>query len=127
VWAITANQEPDGPGTFDLTGTFELTDSGSVESLDDSTCYGTGDIATGTSVTVSDAAGKTIATGELGTSTLLREDGDTYGITETCEFAIVVQGVPKGSDFYKVEVSHRGTLQLTAVEAESGGFAGTLD
>ncbi|WP_235029647.1 hypothetical protein [Streptomyces sp. 3213.3] len=59
-----------------------------------------------------------IATGHLGDS-----NSPGYG---TCTFDVSVPDVPKGEKFYKVEVSHRGTLQLTAKEAENGEFAGTL-
>ncbi|MGW4825551.1 hypothetical protein ACWEP4_43480 [Streptomyces sp. NPDC004227] len=39
---------------------------------------------------------------------------------------MIVEDVPKGEKFYKVEVSHRGTLQLTVEEAESGQFGDSL-
>ncbi|MFG3088999.1 hypothetical protein ACGGAI_15410 [Streptomyces antibioticus] len=106
------------PSTFILTGSFELTE-GAVS--DGSTgCKGTGgydDIAEGTSVTVYDAAGTVIATGYLGDSTLA---------SGTCTFDVAVEDVPKGEDFYKVEVSHRGTVQLSGVDAEAGRFGATL-
>lgn len=112
---LTARNQPQ---TFTLTGTFELTD----DAVDDgaSGCKGTGgydDISSGTAVTVYDAAGTVIATGGLGDSTL---DGSA------CTFDVAVEDVPKGKDFYKVEVSHRGTVQLTEAEAESGAFAASL-
>jgi hypothetical protein len=44
----------------------------------------------------------------------------------SCVFDVAVPEVPKGEKFYKVEVSHRGTLQLTAKEAENGGLAASL-
>lgn len=118
TWAITANNGPDEPATFTLTGTFALTED--AVTLDD-TCHGTGgydDIGTGTSVTVYGAKGDVVATGQLGGG---EETG--YG---ACDFTVNVPDVPKGEKFYKVEVSHRGTLQLTAEEAENGEFAGSL-
>ncbi|MGJ5751953.1 hypothetical protein FB563_0015 [Streptomyces puniciscabiei] len=120
AWAITAGSGPGAPGTFTLKGGFELTDS--VVPDGDGGCAGTDgydDISDGTSVTVYDAAGSVVATGALSNS---RYDEDTYD----CSFDVAVQDVPKGQKFYKVEVSHRGTLQLTAKEAETGQFGGSL-
>lgn len=117
AWAITANSDS-SPGTFTLEGTFELTDS--AVSDDNGGCMGTGgydDIRTGTGVTVYGADNTVIATGAL-------QDPTFTGLT--CKFAVRVEDVPKGEKFYKVEVSHRGTLQLTADEAESGQFGGSL-
>ncbi|OOQ54363.1 hypothetical protein AFM16_06750 [Streptomyces antibioticus] len=138
VWALTGDPDPDSavsgtsasagetetqtaepePTTFTLTGSFELTE-GAVS--DGSTgCKGTGgydDIAEGSSVTVYDAAGTVIATGYLGDSTLA---------SGSCTFDVAVENVPKGKDFYKVEVSHRGTVQLSGADAEAGRFGATL-
>ncbi|WP_326709635.1 hypothetical protein OG758_09895 [Streptomyces sp. NBC_01474] len=120
AWGLTASSGPDKPGTFTLNGTFELTDS--VVPDGDGGCAGTrgyDDISEGASVTVYSADGKVVAAGGLGKSTY---DGDNYN----CTYKVAVDGVPKGERFYKVEVSHRGTLQLSAEEAEHGGFAGSL-
>lgn len=117
LWAITANSHS-GPGTFTLTGSFTLTEGASDNG---SGCEGSGgydDISEGTSVTVYGANGDVIATGQLGDS-----ESSSYG---TCDFGVSVPDVPKGQKFYKVEVSHRGTIQLTAKEAENDGFAGSL-
>jgi hypothetical protein len=118
AWAATANSGPGKPATFTLEGTFELTDS----AVDDGEggCGGTGgydDIREGTGVTVYGASGDVIATGAL---------QDASYESYTCTFHVRVADVPKGEKFYKVEVSHRGTLQLTADEAEGGQFAGSL-
>lgn len=118
AWAATANSGPGKPATFTLEGTFELTDS----AVDDGEggCGGTGgydDIREGTGVTVYGASGDVIATGAL---------QDASYESYTCTFDVRVADVPKGEKFYKVEVSHRGTLQLTADEAEGGQFAGSL-
>lgn len=120
TWAVTANSGPDKPDTFTLEGTFTLTEDATATGDDDcSASYDSGydDISEGTSVTVYGAKGDVIATGHLGDST-----SGGY----TCEFAISVPDVPKGEKFYKVEVSHRGTLQLSAKEAENGELAATL-
>lgn len=118
IWAITANSGPSEPATFTLKGAFALTEKALA---DGNTCEGTGgydDISNGTSVTVYGAKGDVIATGRLGDS-----EKAGYG---GCIFDVAVPDVPKGEKFYKVEVSHRGTIQLTAEEAESGEFAGSL-
>ncbi|MGV9245951.1 hypothetical protein [Streptomyces sp. NPDC003710] len=117
AWAISANS---GPGAFTLEGSFELTDS--VIPDGEGGCAGTrgyDDIRDGTSVTVYNAAGSVVGTGALSNS---KYGEDTYN----CTFDVTVNDVPKGEKFYKVEVSHRGTLQLTADEAEGGQFGGTL-
>ncbi|MGW0905007.1 hypothetical protein [Streptomyces sp. NPDC002853] len=118
TWAITASQGSDEPSTFTLKGKFTLTE----DAFDiDGDCAGTGgydDIREGTSVTVYGASGDVLATGRLGDSKSV-----TYG---TCTYKIAVDDVPRGEKFYKVEVSHRGTLQLTAKQAEDGELASTL-
>ncbi|WP_055713143.1 hypothetical protein [Streptomyces torulosus] len=106
------------PNTFTLTGTFELTEGAVGDGLGG--CEGSGgydDITEGTAVTVYDAAGTVVATGRLGDSTLS---------SGTCAFEVVVEDVPRGEDFYKVEISHRGTVQLSGDEAEAGQFGASL-
>ncbi len=119
VWAITANNGSSGPGEFTLKGTFALLEDVSADGDGCEGRYDSGydDISEGTAVTVYGASGEVVATGELGDST---QAGGS------CLFDVAVPGVPKGEKFYKVEVSHRGTLQLSAKEAEGGEFAGTL-
>ncbi|MEV5643909.1 MULTISPECIES: hypothetical protein [Streptomyces] len=120
IWAITAHSGPGEPATFTLEGTFTLTDE--VTSDGDGGCsggYDSGydDIGEGTGVTVYGASGDVIATGAL---------GDSEELVGTCAFDVAVPGVPKGEKFYKVEVSHRGTVQLSAEEAENGEFGASL-
>lgn len=108
------------PGTFTLLGTFVLTEG----AIDDGAlgCEGTGgydDIGLGTSVTVYDAAGTVIAASELVLS-------DFDSAARSCSFDISVDNVPDGERFYQVEISHRGKVQLSAEEAKSGGFSGSL-
>ncbi|WP_413759622.1 hypothetical protein [Streptomyces sp. MMBL 11-3] len=120
IWAVQANSEPGDPGAFTLEGEFALTDS--VGPIGDDGCGGLrgyDDIQEGTSVTVYGASGDVVATGALGASTYDRSSYD-------CTFEVAVSDVPKGEKFYKVEVSHRGTLQLSAKEAEGGEFAAGL-
>lgn len=118
IWAIAANTQS-GPDTFTLEGSFTLTEDSIAVDDDCRAGYDSGydDIREGTSVTVYGAGGDVIGTGEL---------GDSTSIDSTCVFDIAVTDVPKGEKFYKVEVSHRGTLQLTAEEAENGELAASL-
>lgn len=107
------------PATFDLLGEFTLTEGAISDGMEG--CEGTGgfeDIALGTSVTVYDAAGTIIATDAL----VLSE----YDGAGSCTFDVSVSNVPAGQDFYQVEISHRGKIQLSAEEAKAGQFAGTL-
>ncbi|MCD7437290.1 hypothetical protein K4B79_03530 [Streptomyces lincolnensis] len=112
-----SSAESQAPGTFALTGTFELTDGVVADGLGGCTgSDGYDDIFEGAAVTVYDGAGTVIATGQLGDSTL---DSD-----RTCRFGVAVADVPAGKGVYKVEVSHRGTVQLTETEAQSGASLG---
>lgn len=116
IWAITG-VGGSSPGMFTLEGSFTLNEDATEY---DGGCFGTGgydDIREGTGVTVYGADGKVIATGAL---------GDSSYADYTCRYDIAVQDVPKGEKFYKVEVSHRGTLQLSAEEAENGELAASL-
>ncbi|MYR42141.1 hypothetical protein GTW67_08940 [Streptomyces sp. SID5910] len=117
---MTAGTGSGGPATFTLEGSFTLTDE--VTDDGDGGCsggYDSGydDIAEGTGVTVYGANGDVIATGAL---------GDSDQLLGACTFDVAVPGVPKGEKFYKVEVSHRGTVQLSAEEAENGEFGASL-
>lgn len=77
------------------------------------TCSGTtgyDDVRAGAQVTVADAKGKTIAVGTLGDGRTDEFSTDSSGLyRETCVFPLKVTGVPD-SDFYSVEVAHRGEL-----------------
>lgn len=118
VEALEAEAQQDG--TFTLTGDFTLTD-GAI-SDDTGGCEGSGgyeDIELGTSVTVYDAGGSVIATSSL----ILSEFDEAAG---TCTYDVAVDDVPADEDFYQVEIGHRGKLQLSAEEAKSGGFSGSL-
>ncbi|MFB7341863.1 hypothetical protein [Streptomyces hydrogenans] len=104
--------------TFLLTGTLLLTSG--VVSDGTGGCEGSNgfdDITEGAAVTVYDASGTVVATGELGEST--RQGG-------ACSFDVLVPDVPTGEGFYQVEVTHRGTIQLSEEEAMSGSFGGSL-
>ncbi|MEU4097917.1 hypothetical protein [Streptomyces sp. NPDC026673] len=119
VWGLSTFGEPDAPGTFTLTGTMTLT--GDTVLADDGVrCVGSSgydDIREGTGITVYDSAGRVIATGNLGA-------GDNSSLS--CKFPVSVPGVPKGSKFYQVEISHRGKITVSSEEAEAGEFGASL-
>lgn len=122
IWAVTANTTIGEPDAFTLTGEFALTEGVTEITGDESACQGDDgydDIQAGTSVTVYDAAGTTVATGSIGTPKF-------EATVRWCVFDVNVPDVPKGSKFYSVEISHRGKVQLTAEEAEAGKFTSTL-
>lgn len=84
-------------------GTMELVDK-DASWVPGSSCEGSGgydDIGSGTQVVVKDAKDEIIATGSLGPGTA------TTAIQ--CEFAFEIKDVPE-SDFYSIEVSHRGAI-----------------
>jgi hypothetical protein len=95
--------------TFDIAGYFELVDED--VHVGGGTCKGVGgysDISNGAQVIVTDAAGQTVALGQI-------TDGfNNY--PGHCRFKVVVRGVPKGSDFYGIEVTHRGRVQFSAAD-----------
>lgn len=75
-------------------------------------CRGTGafsDLAGGTAVVISDASGKTIALGQL-------QPGHVSGTN--CVFQFSVEA-PR-SDFYGIEVSHRGVVKYSLAEVQAG-------
>lgn len=119
VWDLS-DDGSSAPRTFRLHGSMTLTGDNVPSGETDEDCVGYGgydDIATGASVTVYDSAGKVVASGALGT-------GKSKG--GSCVFPVSVPGVPEGSKFYQVEVSHRGKLTVSASEAKAGGFAASL-
>lgn len=76
-------------------------------------CAGYGgyqDIRGGAVVTVHDADGRLVGTGQL-------QPG--VGEAGECRFAFAIPDVPAG-DFYQVEVAQRGQLPYTAAEVEQG-------
>ncbi|BCJ73265.1 hypothetical protein CS0771_28090 [Catellatospora sp. IY07-71] len=75
-------------------------------------CYGMGgfqDIRPGAKVVVTDAAQRTVATGEIETA--------KETVTE-CHLTFRVEDVPRGETSYGIEVTHRGRLQYTAADLE---------
>ncbi len=112
VVAFTADRAPD---TFEIQGAITLEDNITTSGLPSGyECAGKGgykDIGPGVAVTVMDEAGTLLAKGAIGKSS---------GGASGCWLDFTVPSVPRGSQFYKVEVSHRGELTYTESEAESG-------
>lgn len=103
---LTISKSP----TYKLRGTFSLIDS-DLSGSDDN-CYGTGgysDIQTSMPVTIRDGQNKILATGKTG-------NGQLQGPV-TCQFEFEVDSVPK-SDFYSVEIGHRGELNYSFEELQ---------
>jgi hypothetical protein len=124
VVMLTSGDDSDGDaggggGSFEMTGTFSLTDgaTGYTEQGDCEGYRGYDDISEGTLVTVYSSSGDVLATGRLGRSSYQGA---------VCEFEITVANVPGGHDFYQVEVSHRGKIAVPSDEARAGEVALTL-
>ena len=103
------------PDTYTITGAIVLRDSTSVE-RDGDECYGTGgfsDMRVGTGATVRDGSGTVIGTGRIITA--------SEWSPGTCEFTFEITGLPR-SDFYVLEVSHRGELVYSFEEIEDLGW-----
>lgn len=123
-WALSGSSG--GGKSFTLRGGLTLDDSSTTSlDTDDTKCAGGGgfdDIREGAAVTVYDAAGGVVAAGSLGAG-VYASAGD---VTTPCVFLFSVRGVPAGSKFYSVEVSHRGKLTVSAADARAGKFAASL-
>lgn len=100
--------------SFDAEGTITLGPDGVTQSsLAGGECDGSSgydDITPGAQVILS-ADGKTVGKGELEEA----KYDDGY-----CVFPFEVTGVAGGSDFYSVEISHRGEMEYTQDELEEG-------
>lgn len=106
-----------GGRSFTMNGSLTLLDGGSSADLGGE-CRGFrgySDLGEGASVTVYDEKGAVIATGTL-------QAGVPGGAGEfTCQFPFTIEDVPGGSEFYQVEVSHRGKVTVSAEEAREEG------
>lgn len=119
AWGLSA-AGPSTPKTFTLRGSMTLTGDNIPTGDTDEDCTGYsgyGDITEGAGVTVYDSTGKVVATGALGTG---------KPVSASCVFPVRVPGVPEGSKFYQVEISHRGKVTVSASEAKAGWFAASL-
>ncbi len=93
-----------------VTGTVILNDGDFINT--GSACYGMGgfeDIRPGAKVSITDAAQQTVAVGVI-------ESASEAG--NECHLNFLVEDVPRGEDFYGIEVTHRGRVQYTAADLE---------
>ncbi|WP_435173278.1 hypothetical protein [Actinacidiphila sp. bgisy145] len=123
AWAASGSGSSSAK-SFTLRGALDLEDATDL-TPEATSCAGTGgydDIVEGASVTVYDAAGAVVAEGALGAGSRAKAGYDD----SPCRFAVTVPGVPAGSKFYSVEVSHRGKLTVSAADAQAGRFTATL-
>jgi hypothetical protein len=100
-----------GGSKHELHGTMELIDSDTASNG----CIGTGgydDIAPGAAVTVRNGDGETLATGRLGEGEAVASFGCTYTF---------IIDIPD-SDFYRIEVTHRGELEFSKSELEANNW-----
>lgn len=123
AWAATS--APAKTESFTMTGELDLVGGHSPVPPENTDCAGAGgydDIAEGAAVTVYDAGGKVVAQGALGVGRY----ADPVAFTGACVFSFTAPGVPKGTKFYQVEITHRGKLTASIAEAQSGAFTATL-
>jgi len=93
-----------GDETISVHGQMRITDPDGFDLNAGGECAGDGgytDIHAGTQVVITDRSGATVAVGQLGRGSR---------INSYCELPFNLD-VPGGSDFYGIEVSHRGVLQ----------------
>ncbi|MFJ6777646.1 hypothetical protein [Streptomyces yangpuensis] len=125
--AVQAAGGDEAAKTFTLTGTVEVMgDTKAVVTTNSGLCAGTGgynDLTGGASVTVYDKAGLIVGTGSLGSGSV-KDVATAY--KRTCKFAVSVPDVPRGKEFYQVEVSHRGKVNISESEAVAGLFGASI-
>lgn len=76
-----------------------------------------GDIAEGATVTIKDAGGKVVATTKLEPGK--PASGESGPTPRECTFRFIAEDVPD-SEFYGVEVSHRGVVQFSKQQVRNG-------
>jgi hypothetical protein len=122
AWGLSSGSSSSSGPPFTLHGTLTLKGSNVATGADYTNCEGSDgfdDIVEGAQVTVYDIDTKIVAVGSLGVG---KSDGKA-----NCVFEVTVPGVPRGSKFYQVEISHRGKLQVSEAEAQVGLFAASLN
>lgn len=112
LFALVQSGKIDNPlsRTFTITGTVTLTYGDFINT--GSTCYGKGgydDMRPGAPVVITDATQKIVAVGTI--------DSGTETVTE-CHLKFTIEDVPRGSDFYGIQITHRGRLQYAAADLE---------
>jgi hypothetical protein len=106
------------PAAFTITGAVNLDVGNFTWDSDTMSCAGKDgydDLAPGAQTIVTDPAGTTIAVGQITTGKAQMDDDD--GQAASCALSFVVNDVPAGKGFYGIEVSHRGRLQYSELQA----------
>lgn len=115
LWLGADPDPPASSGTFDVAGDMVLPDGGFGWGSHETSCTGSdgyNDIGPG-KVVVADVNGRTLAIGELSTSTVSKGvDGRLIG----CSLSFLVREVPAGEKFYRVSVGRRGHLEFTQAQ-----------
>lgn len=120
AYAFTSGDEvtaapPDAKKTLTVNGDMTLKLPDFMWDKNPLSCWGKGgydDIREGAQVVVTDASGATVGIGRLATG----QPSVSGDRATKCVFRWEVTGVPDGSSFYAVEVSHRGKLQYSRTE-----------
>jgi serine/threonine-protein kinase len=115
IWMARRDMAPASRQTMTVRGSITVPWSGSFLSPTSNECVGKGgydDLAPGGQVTVTDEKGRVVAVGRITIGQ--GNPGDA------CVLLFQVDGVPRGAQFYGVEVTHRGKIQKTEAELLSG-------
>lgn len=111
---VAASKKSDTkPGAFVVIGRAEVPVTSGASAVGAACTAPTGftDVADLTRVTVTDSAGKTVATGTLGTGVAAT---GTSGIM--CEFPFIIRGVPDGSTTYSIAIGNRPSQTFQAAD-----------
>lgn len=112
------------PTGYEIAGRLALPFSAFSRGPDATTCTGKDgfvDIAAGTEIVVTDAAGATVAVSHLSTGQI----EFSTGVPRLCIFSFTAQ-VPKGAGFYGVTVRDRGTVTFPEADIADGKVDLTL-
>ena len=121
LFEATSTTTTTAPPTHTLSGILALRGRDAfISSQDGANCWGSAgydDIDENAQVVVRDGDGQTLAVGNLQT-------GEKVSLVE-CDFSFTVPGVPE-TDFYSVEVSHRGELSYSRADLEAADWQVSL-
>ena len=104
------------PETANVVGSIEVQGRAQVEIPRQSgPCYvkdGYDDVREGVSVVIRDGKGEVVALTPLWAPVVTFTSGVESPYDYKCRFNFIAEGVPKGHDFYSVEVGHRGQVNF---------------
>jgi hypothetical protein len=126
--ATAGTEKPNEPGPHLLAITFTLNDTDGGVRITSDGCHGTGgfsDVEPGMTATITDAKGTIIGTGDLlaaedlaSTQPKLNLGGNS---SSSCHLAALVP-LKGDTDFYQVEIGHRGKTSYSKDELASRGW-----